>query len=52
MKTYKKLEIPSGLKEQFLDEIKTRKGIYGGVILESTIEAVKLWLKYPELTGD
>ncbi len=46
---YKRLTIPTELKKQFINEIKIRKGVYGGVIMDSTIEAIKLWLKYPEL---
>lgn len=46
---YKRISIPSNLKDKFLDEIKNRKGVYGGVILEATIEAIELWIEHPEL---
>ena len=50
---YKRLTIPAELKDQFTEEIKKRKGVHGGVVMDSTIEAIKLWLEYPELlNGD
>lgn len=50
---YKRLTIPADLKDIFVDEIKKRKGVYGGVVMDSTTEAIKLWLEYPELlNGD
>jgi hypothetical protein len=49
---YKRIAIPFNLKEDFLNEIKLRKGVHGGVILESTIEAIELWIKHPELVGE
>jgi len=48
----KYIAIPPELKEKFLLNIKERKGIYGGVILESTVEAIELWISHPELVED
>lgn len=44
---YKRLAIPSGLKDEFVEEVKKRKGVRGGVILEATVEAIELWLDHP-----
>lgn len=52
MVTYKRLIIPAELKNEFIEEVKRRKGVHGGVIMDSTIEAIKLWLKHPEMVGD
>ena len=46
---YKYVPLPPTLKEEFIEEIKVRKGVRGGVILEATIEAIELWIKHPEL---
>lgn len=51
MATYKRLSIPPELKDRFVKEIQNRKGVYGGVILEATIEAIEYWIKHPEIQG-
>ncbi len=51
MVIYKRLVIPAELKKEFTEEIKQRKGVHGGVIMVSTIEAIKLWIKHPEMVG-
>lgn len=48
----KYIPIPQYLKKKFLSTIKERKGVYGGVIMESTIEAIELWMSHPELLED
>lgn len=48
----KYIPIPSDLKKEFLSIIKERKGVHGGVILESTIEAIEMWITHPELLED
>lgn len=52
MSKLKYIAVPADLKEKFLLSIKERKGVYGGVILESTIEAIELWISHPDLIED
>jgi hypothetical protein len=52
MAMLKYIAIPAELKEKFLLSIKERKGVYGGVIMESTIEAIEQWISQPELVED
>lgn len=49
---YKYIPIPPELKDKFVKEVKRRKGVSGGVIMESTVEAIKLWINYPELVNE
>ncbi len=51
MSKYLYIPILPELKEKFTLDIKKRKGVRGGAIIESTTEAIKLWLEHPELVG-
>jgi hypothetical protein len=52
MATLKYIPISADLKDRFVIAIKQRKGVYGGAIIESTAEAIELWISRPELMED